>query len=521
MSVMMYLLRRMKHSPFAPTQLSLNEIIMRLSSDEKLSPRMQEFKKKLREKTPIDKLEEPLGKHPYEEEEPLKPWPNNTNPHTGGNRRPEGAGTYEVRRLGEKRQSYGFLIVKPKRLVKLFVNFIRALIICGLAAGAAFTAYTVFVKLTGRSFAGGLPRRSREEKPQKSKKMLKSIRSGKPIRMWIDGKCFSIRKFKKKAKGRTVSEDVDIVDIEYENEIDTITDDNGKHSFSFHLPSIYYTKLHRFTDFDVQHLSRKTQTSISWPRYGKPGKFTIQGSDRKSIGYATNEILSVLGAIREQFTAAQFISVPILSPEVQTNFEKFKTEILNGPKITGMHESIFQSPLKLHLTVIVFALSDDREKAEAIAALEEYRNTVLSPLLEKTGPLKLRVEGIDYMQSNYKKTDVLYANVKIINETEEVNFQKIVNDIADYFYERGLVLRHTDNVKLHMTLINTKYRKESDNPSPSRKRWVKRVSFDASSIMEKYKDFVFGESDFDSIHLSLISSKGEDGFYKPLSIIKI
>lgn len=48
-----------------------------------MSPRMQEFKKKLREKTPIGKLDEPLGKHPYQEEEPLQPWPNNTNPHTG------------------------------------------------------------------------------------------------------------------------------------------------------------------------------------------------------------------------------------------------------------------------------------------------------------------------------------------------------------------------------------------------------------------------------------------------------
>lgn len=60
-----------------------------------------------------------------------------------------------------------------------------------------------------------------------------------------------------------------------------------------------------------------------------------------------------------------------------------------------------------------------------------------SPLLEKTGPLRLRVEGIDCMQSNYKKTDVLYANVKLINGTEEADLQKITNDIANYFYERG------------------------------------------------------------------------------------
>jgi len=29
----------------------------------------------------LDELEE--GKHPFQEKEPLTPWPNNTNPHTG------------------------------------------------------------------------------------------------------------------------------------------------------------------------------------------------------------------------------------------------------------------------------------------------------------------------------------------------------------------------------------------------------------------------------------------------------
>lgn len=62
------------------------------SSEKKASPRLEEFRKKLREKTPINSLEEPLGKHPYEEKEPLQPWPNNTNPNTGeigGPRGPE------------------------------------------------------------------------------------------------------------------------------------------------------------------------------------------------------------------------------------------------------------------------------------------------------------------------------------------------------------------------------------------------------------------------------------------------
>lgn len=81
----MYMLRNMKNSPYSLYITTVNEGIVRQSSSEKnVSPRMEEFRKKLREKTPIGKLEEqPLGKHPYEEKEPLEAWPNNTNPNTG------------------------------------------------------------------------------------------------------------------------------------------------------------------------------------------------------------------------------------------------------------------------------------------------------------------------------------------------------------------------------------------------------------------------------------------------------
>ncbi|KAI8043553.1 succinate dehydrogenase assembly factor 4, mitochondrial isoform X2 [Drosophila gunungcola] len=40
------------------------------------------FQKKLRAKTPLGKLDE-FSRHPYQEQEPLKPWPNQTNPYTG------------------------------------------------------------------------------------------------------------------------------------------------------------------------------------------------------------------------------------------------------------------------------------------------------------------------------------------------------------------------------------------------------------------------------------------------------
>jgi hypothetical protein len=56
------------------------------------SKRIQEFRKKLRETTPIDDLGEQPLMHPAQKDDPLPSWPNDTNPHTGevgGPRGPE------------------------------------------------------------------------------------------------------------------------------------------------------------------------------------------------------------------------------------------------------------------------------------------------------------------------------------------------------------------------------------------------------------------------------------------------
>ncbi|XP_069679870.1 succinate dehydrogenase assembly factor 4, mitochondrial-like [Periplaneta americana] len=73
-------------------------LLMRLSSSQSSESggacsKTEQLQKKLREKTPIGKLDElSEGKHPYQEKEPLPPWPDNTNPKTGevgGPRGPE------------------------------------------------------------------------------------------------------------------------------------------------------------------------------------------------------------------------------------------------------------------------------------------------------------------------------------------------------------------------------------------------------------------------------------------------
>ncbi|EDW29263.1 GL19610 [Drosophila persimilis] len=59
-----------------------NDLVVDVSEPKTRTEKLMAFQKKLRAKTPLGKLDE-FSRHPYQEKEPLKQWPNQTNPYTG------------------------------------------------------------------------------------------------------------------------------------------------------------------------------------------------------------------------------------------------------------------------------------------------------------------------------------------------------------------------------------------------------------------------------------------------------
>lgn len=69
-----------------------------------------------------------------------------------------------------------------------------------------------------------------------------------------------------------------------------------------------------------------------------------------------------------------------------------------------------------------------------------------------------------------------------------------------------------DFVKLHATLINSRYRKDTNDDS-NRDRYRKRLSFDARPILRKYKDYYFGIQPLTMLHLSDRLTVDKSGYY--------
>ncbi|XP_066258481.1 activating signal cointegrator 1 complex subunit 1-like [Euwallacea similis] len=347
--------------------------------------------------------------------------------------------------------------------------------------------------------------------------MVNKIINHKPIKMWINGKVFLIQQLGNLSKKRKIhSQDTEETQhLENHLFLLDVHEEEGNFKTTIKVPKLYYNKIQTLPNFNIEHLSEIMQTHITLPKNPEDG-IVLHSKCSHKLHQTVKHIHSAIGAIRERNAALQFTCIPCQNLVIRERFENFKKELLSMQQdIEGLHESIFMSPLKLHVTIDVFALLDEFEKEEAVMALQEYKGH-LSELITRAGPLRLDISTLDCMNNNVKKADVLYANVKLLNESKEHNLQKIVNEISAHFYHKGLVKNWKGSVKLHMTVINTKYRKEG---KLSKRR--KRQSLNATKILEKFKDYSFGHCDFDSLHLSHIMLKGEDGFYKPLAVIKV
>lgn len=77
----------------------------------------------------------------------------------------------------------------------------------------------------------------------------------------------------------------------------------------------------------------------------------------------------------------------------------------------------------------------------------------------------------------------------------------------------GLIEKDKSQVKLHITMMNVVFAKRITGN--------RCKNFDASSIVDKYSNYEFGDQTIDEIHLSRFERTGECTYYQPEEILKL
>lgn len=109
-------------------------------------------------------------------------------------------------------------------------------------------------------------------------------------------------------------------------------------------------------------------------------------------------------------------------------------------------------------------------------------------------------------------THILYGKVTVEPSKYKSVFQCIADDIVDTFSRKGLMRKQYDAVKLHVTLLNSSFRKGEENC---------RQPFDTTYILSEFKDFYFGHVDLDEIHLSIRYTTSKTLYYEALMTVSV
>jgi len=195
-----------------------------------------------------------------------------------------------------------------------------------------------------------------------------------------------------------------------------------------------------------------------------------------------------------------------------------------------MDATIFQSENKLHLTICTLSLLGEPDIDQAFSLLEDCRKTFMKELLVNAKTLDVHIKGLEYMNDDPSQADVIYA--KVCQAQTSPNSLDLLQQIADRlmnkFVEAGLAKKQYDRVKLHVTVINSLMRKESQQNAVEAASMSQsqsggdqnkeRVSFDARNVLKQFGDFDFGVYTLREIHLSVrFTTNANTGYYDYVS----
>lgn len=343
-----------------------------------------------------------------------------------------------------------------------------------------------------------------------------------PQLIWIESRCYRVNALNGNRDNIITRINYEEEDFDCELELDE--DDfleieeieNGKKfQLKLHVPQQFHGQIIGQKGTTKKRIEQETSTQLTIPKIGsKETSITIKGFTRKNLISAKNRLDLIVASGRSKIQFTHFLSIAFTSQEIQENFVKFRNQILEDSEIYGIESSLFQKPQKLHLTIATLALLDNEDRSIAAELLQDCKEMIIQPIL-RDEPFTAKLCGLNYMNDDTSSVDVLYGVV--ISE----KLQEISNAIVEYFVSRGYSQMKHDHVKLHVTLMNSLFRDNDDAIEKDDRDNGKRVTFDATKILKKFKDFYFGELIIKEIHLSQRYSKSSNGFYEATGILKI
>jgi len=218
-----------------------------------------------------------------------------------------------------------------------------------------------------------------------------------------------------------------------------------------------------------------------------------------------------------------FLSVKLAHDEkLRQEADSFRENVVLQ-RFPGIDASIFMPSRRLHFTVCMLKLHSHAQIDEIKEALKEVASrTTVHP--DYRQPMEANLRGLHILTDDPSNVGVVYTTDR--SRDLQNRMDSLANMIFDILRARNLVSQpslmaqrvlssdgaHAE-VKLHATLMNTKYSKTNRREDGSR---GERETFDASVLMERFGQIDFGTVQMKEIQLSCLDEMGDDGYYRSL-----
>ncbi|XP_071798171.1 activating signal cointegrator 1 complex subunit 1-like isoform X2 [Asterias amurensis] len=357
----------------------------------------------------------------------------------------------------------------------------------------------------------------------------------KPPILNIDGRCYRLNPVQRPPEWVEHEDEMEGYDEMYDDEyneescelLDIKETDKG-YTLNLEIPSGFFGHIIGKNKETKKKIERETKTQIVFPKaHSDEDLIVIRGEQKSGIISAKTRIDVIVSSARQREPFTHFLSMPFNSAPTQNKLREFTEDVLRDSRgDEGLDVSLFQKPAKLHLTLGTLVLMSRKEVAQAQELLKQCKQDVINPILQDSF-LLVNLKGLEYMNDDPGKVDVLYAKAELKDGSNKL--QLICDSVAESFTRAGLMQKEYERVKVHITLINTIFRKEPDAEDGSRRGKGKRdgegdrvrESIDASRILQEFGDYSFGDCLINTIHISQRGSYGVDGYYLPVGSVTL
>ncbi|KAJ1362107.1 hypothetical protein KIN20_021526 [Parelaphostrongylus tenuis] len=257
--------------------------------------------------------------------------------------------------------------------------------------------------------------------------------------------------------------------------------------------------------YQRKELEESTDCRLTIPRKGQPGNIEIKSlTSAENVQRCLERIELLVAEARKTAPVTHFVAIPFAQPNIVQMFELFKEAVLNNERIPeeSRNPDLFTSPIKLHVTVCVLWLFDDEEKKKAIDIISGCREEI--PKLS-TAPFEVEISGVNTWEDDPRNVKVIFAEIHCepLQRFCDLTRKRLVVAGFSPTTEKSLSTIDT-SVRMHVTLMKSTY---ADRQKPK--------SFDATVILEDYKDYHFGTITAEKMALCSINTLDvETGFYQ-------